>query len=295
MFGNNGKLLFIAIVCFVNFACKNQSSEESKLIQLFETNAVQSGTAIEQSTRHTLHSLENRSEEPSYSEITTPWFKKAEQIYTDADLLIRKFKNFRLDNTNKNQQLTALYEDLQKFRKEYETTDSIYLLNFNKEFLFIKQVFQQIGINTTPNGEVAINAIEDPELSAGVALVENNIKMLLNNIVTYCFLKTNNTHSIGPDFYSSIVGQNAQIFEPGSTLEIYAGVGAFSKSSKPTILINGNQTPLNDMGYAKFKSKTPKTPGNYTMPVQISFFNQLTGKDEVKQVTIEYKVVKPCD
>jgi hypothetical protein len=294
MFGIKQKLLFTSIISLLIVACKNNSNENRELIQLFNSNTVESGRAIDQSTQLTLNLLENRSEEPTYSEVVTPWFKQAQRIYTDATPVINKFSDIKSDNTNNSQKLTALYKDLQNFRKDHETTDSFYLLEFNKDFLFIDLVFKQIGIITSPNGDIVIKNNIDPDVIPEITLVECKFKILLNNIITYCYSKIN-THSIGPDFYSSIVAQNAQIFEPGSTIEIYAGIGAFSKSSKPSVLINGNKIPLNDMGYAKFKSKTPKTPGNYTMPVQISFFNQLTGKDEIKQVTIEYKVVKPCD
>ena len=119
---------------------------------------------------------------------------------------------------------------------------------------------------------------------------QNNIKINENKIVAYCKHKIGSTD--GPGFfttYSAIIGQNAQVLKPESFFEINAGVGAYSKAALPTIYINGSKKELNESGVAIAKMKTPIKPGNYKVPVLITFIDENGLKREVKQ-TIEYAV-----
>lgn len=78
-------------------------------------------------------------------------------------------------------------------------------------------------------------------------------------------------------------------------LTINAGIGTYSKAAQPKIRINGIIAPLNEEGIAIYQLKAPKKPGEYTVPVVISYFNLITGKEEIKSINIDYTVTKPCD
>jgi gliding motility-associated protein GldM len=91
------------------------------------------------------------------------------------------------------------------------------------------------------------------------------------------------------DSYAAIVGQNSNYLMPGQELEIKAGVGAFSKAAKPKIFIGGTGVEIGEEGFALYKT-TAGGVGNRTIPVKIVYFNQTTGKEEVKEVNVEYTV-----
>ncbi|MEJ7684300.1 MAG: GldM family protein [Segetibacter sp.] len=57
---------------------------------------------------------------------------------------------------------------------------------------------------------------------------------------------------------------------PGQELVITAGVGAFSKSARPSISIDGAGMPLNPQGVAEYKT-TVGGPGSYSKKVRITF------------------------
>ena len=76
---------------------------------------------------------------------------------------------------------------------------------------------------------------------------------------------------------------------PGQDLEIKAGVGAFSKAAQPTISIGGSNVAIGEEGYALYKTQAGGV-GSHSVPVRISFFNQTTGKEDVREVKIDYVV-----
>jgi gliding motility-associated protein GldM len=79
---------------------------------------------------------------------------------------------------------------------------------------------------------------------------------------------------------------------PGEEIEITAGVGAYSKSSAPVISINGAGVSLGEEGFASYKM-TASSVGSHSVPVRISYMNQVTGKQEVLEKNVEYTVAAP--
>ena len=117
---------------------------------------------------------------------------------------------------------------------------------------------------------------------------QNDIKTSENKVVAFCHQKVGEVKVVF-DSYAAIVGQNSNYLMPGQQLEIKAGIGAFSKAAQPTINIGGANVAIGDEGYALQKVDAGGV-GSHTVPVRISFFNQTTGKDEVKEVNVEYTV-----
>ncbi len=117
---------------------------------------------------------------------------------------------------------------------------------------------------------------------------QNDVKTSENNVVSFCHEQVGKVEIVF-DSYAAIVGQNSNYLMPGQELEIKAGVGAFSKASLPKISIGGSMRPLEPEGYALFKTQAGGM-GNHTVPVSITYFNQITGKEETKEVNVEYTV-----
>jgi hypothetical protein len=93
------------------------------------------------------------------------------------------------------------------------------------------------------------------------------------------------------DSYSAIIGQSSQYVKQGEEIEVIAGVGMFSKASKPTIIINGENIALSEDGTARYKIKALGIPGKHSIPATINF-TDLKGKRQVIRKDIEYTVIK---
>jgi gliding motility-associated protein GldM len=120
---------------------------------------------------------------------------------------------------------------------------------------------------------------------------QNDIRTSENKVVTFCHEQVGKVEIVF-DSYAAIVGQTSNYVMPGQTFSVNAGVGAYSKAAQPTITIGGSAVGLGEEGFAT-KEITAGGPGTYSVPVRISYFNQTTGKQEVKDVKIDYTVGSP--
>ena len=77
-------------------------------------------------------------------------------------------------------------------------------------------------------------------------------------------------------------------------MEIIAGVGAFSRRSKPVFTIKNKNVPIDENGTAILRFKAPHTPGKHFVPVKINFINEV-GKEEEVIKNVEYTVIKEPD
>ncbi|MCR6720544.1 MAG: gliding motility protein GldM [Chitinophagaceae bacterium] len=117
---------------------------------------------------------------------------------------------------------------------------------------------------------------------------QNDVKTAENKIVAFCHNKVGEVKVVF-DSYAAIVGQNSNYLMPGEEITINAGIGAFSKDAKPTIQIGNSTVPIGPEGFAEMKIAGGGI-GEHSVPVRISYFNQFTGKDEVVERTVKYKV-----
>jgi gliding motility-associated protein GldM len=117
---------------------------------------------------------------------------------------------------------------------------------------------------------------------------QNDVKTTENKVVSYFHQKVGEVKVVF-DAYAAIVGQNSTYLMPGQSIEIKAGVGAFSKAARPTISIGGNAAPLLDSGFAR-ATLPAGTNGAHSVPVTVRYFNQITGKEEVLNYDVKYVV-----
>jgi gliding motility-associated protein GldM len=120
---------------------------------------------------------------------------------------------------------------------------------------------------------------------------QNDIKTAENKLVAFCHTKVGEVKVIF-DSYAAIVGQSTNYAMPGQEIKITAGIGAYSKASAPKITINGASVAIGEEGFASYPI-TASGVGSHSVPVRISYFNQVSGKEEVKDVNVEYTVASP--
>jgi gliding motility-associated protein GldM len=91
------------------------------------------------------------------------------------------------------------------------------------------------------------------------------------------------------DKFEILTSQNSTYLLPGQTLEVKAGIGAFSSAAKPTITINGVSQVANDSGFARYTT-TIGGGGSGSVPVTVSFKDPNTGETVQKSTTVNYTV-----
>ncbi|MBL7739248.1 MAG: gliding motility protein GldM [Chitinophagaceae bacterium] len=117
---------------------------------------------------------------------------------------------------------------------------------------------------------------------------QNDVRTSENRVVQFCHNKVGEVNVVF-DSYGAVIGQSSNYLMPGQEIEITAGVGAFSKKAQPTIVIGGSTVQIDADGAAHTKLPGGGI-GSHTIPVKITYMNQETGKLEVIEKTVEYKV-----
>lgn len=98
---------------------------------------------------------------------------------------------------------------------------------------------------------------------------QNDIKNSEAQVVEYCHKEIGEVEIIYDEF-AALANSNSQYLMPGEELVITAGVGAFSKAARPSVMVDGSSVPLKPDGSAEYKT-TVGNPGSYTKKVRISF------------------------
>lgn len=285
-------LLNPALSIFVLLLTSCSNKKEQEFNQLLIRSFNDSEKIIYRSTLLILRLLEDKTYEPATTDRATPWHNRAVEINKITNDLIQFIDTL---NTKKftGKDLSILYNKIIAYKSLMPDNNPDLNESFSNEFRSINSILYISGIDSS-------NQTNTPEINVPyksstllLATLKSKLRNFENKLIQYC---NSNTSIITPEFetYSMIVAQNANILATGSKIEIKAGMGALSRAAKPTFTFEGTTVELNDEGYASFSKKVSDEPGNYKTPVRVSFFNQTTGREETKEVIIEYKVVKPC-
>ncbi|MEY2640103.1 MAG: hypothetical protein RIR90_1585 [Bacteroidota bacterium] len=107
---------------------------------------------------------------------------------------------------------------------------------------------------------------------AGITILskfQNDIKNAESQVIEYCHKEIGEVEIVYDEF-QALAGTNATYLMPGDELVITAGIGAFSKSAKPSVSVDGASASLNADGMAEYKT-TVGNPGEYTKRVNINY------------------------
>ncbi|HKG69121.1 MAG TPA: gliding motility protein GldM [Segetibacter sp.] len=119
---------------------------------------------------------------------------------------------------------------------------------------------------------------------------QNDVRNSEAQVVDYCHRQIGSVELVYDEF-QAFAGTNSQYLMPGQELVITAGVGAFSKSARPTVSIDGSGMALNPQGVAEYKT-TVGGPGTYSKKVRISFIKP-DGTPGLLEKEVPYTVGSP--
>jgi hypothetical protein len=248
------------------------------------------------SSNQILHSLDKKSREPATMERAGLLLSKAKLIQELSADAFNYIEGLKKTITITTEAENDLFARLMKYKEDILAVDSSIREEFASNLNFISRPFDSAKLMANDFIKTFFRNTTPLLTSAMLAKLQNNIKIIENKTITYCLNKIGSTDGEGfLEYFSAIVGQNSKIFKPGDLLEIKAGMGAFSKATRPTIIINGNQIPLEGEGYSLYKIQVSGNPGKYKVPLRIKYFNQVTGKETEVDYNVEYTVTKPCD
>ncbi len=309
------KMINIMYLVLTALLALNVSSEILNAFKTVRRSLEATNNTVNQSTATIMKSLEDKTTEPETKERADIWFAKAQKIVkfsADLNSYIEGIKNEIIKEAGgKPGALSGFKEDnldivTRMMVKQGRGKDLLAALNkYSADILSIEtdpvvaaefKSAINIDVSNPPGQDGKTKAWEIAYFNmvptvAGLTILskfQNDVKTSENKLVTLCHQKVGEVKVIF-DTYAAIVGQNSNYLMPGQDLEIKAGIGAFSKTSRPTITIGGASVPIGEEGYALYKTQAGGV-GSHSVPVRISFFNQTTGKDDVKEVTVEYVV-----
>lgn len=243
-----------------------------------------------------METIEDKTTFPETAEIASHWYPKAKEV---TDISFDLYQNIDLMNINASNYPASgknLYNSIKMYVAKILQVDAELRIESENSQLFNKESFFSTCRNAEEFADKYFKNLNEDSYATVLNGIKNDIAVAENRLITQCLNKIGYLDGCGfSTSYSAIVGQNSKIFSPGEEIEINAGIGSYSKSSQPEIIINGISVPLGIEGYSGYTKKVQKIPGNYSIPVEIRFFNQLTGKKEERIVNIEYTVARPCN
>ena len=310
------KMINIMYLFLTAMLALNISAEILNAFKTVNRSLENTNTTVNTSTDAILKSLLQKTMEDATRERATMWYPKAQEavkiskeLYDYIGTIKKEILTLagataadptKYDEGNQSivtklmvddKKAKELFAKLSEYKKRILAIDPAIDSNF-KESL-------QIDLSNPPGQDGKVKPWEIAYFNmvptvAGLTILskfQNDIKTNENKVVAFCHQKVGEVKLVF-DSYAAIVGQSTNYAMPGQEIEITAGVGAYSKSSSPQISINGAGVSLGEEGYASYKM-TASSVGSHTVPVKISYFNQVTGKQEVLEKNVEYTVAAP--
>jgi len=283
---------FIFIVFFS--ACSERPKNELELFKALDESLLNSNKTINRSTETLLMLLQEKAEAPSSSYRAKLWLPKAiltQKLSTDVILNIEVFRSSLKKEPVRKIKGEELYDRLLSYQESVFAIDS-QMTNVFKTIEIIKTPKINSSDGVRENMEALFKNIPVEAAMAILSQFQNNVRNLENRMIGFCNSKVYS--EVWFDFYSTIIGQSCNYVRGGTNMEIYAGVGAFSKSVNPSISIYNKSITVGYDGVAVYKFKASNRAGKHFIPVKISYTDQ-DGKQQIVEKVVEYTVMKEPD
>lgn len=218
------------------------------------------------------------------------WKEVGEMIDLHAKPAESAIENLRREKNPETDSLESLYTALCQFRDVVLNIDSSLKEDFSNMLKFFPGQKDHLLTNSKEFHRFYFASGNENEIQIQLSKLLCDILDLKKRMLTYCNRKS--LPGCDLTFYSQsfLVGVSTEITQPGGKISIYAGLGSFSPNSNAKVWIGGKTIPLNSAYYASKTITAPSKPGTYRTPIVITYFNQVTGKEEVDSSYITYTV-----
>lgn len=307
------KMINLMYLVLTALLALNVSSEILNAFKTVNNSLQNTNNTITNSTSTIMASLQDAINEPQTAEKAKEWYPKAEraqQLSQTAYTYIQGLKDrilresgfdpskgdssFKEDNLDVTTRIMVekgegkkLREMLAKYKDEMLAIDPSIKAQFEKTLQI--DVSMPPVVNENNNTWQAAYFHMVPSVAALTILskFQNDVKTSENRIVSFCHEQVGKV-KVRFNQFAAIVGQSSNYLMPGQELSIKAGIGAFSTEAKPTITIGGANVPLNDKGFAEWKT-TVNSIGTNSIPIHFVYIDQ-NGQQKTYDDKIEYTV-----
>ena len=303
------KMINIMYLVLTALLAINISAEILNAFKTINESLEKTNTAVNASTEQIIASLNQKMNDPATRDRATIWKPKADQVagfakeaYSFLDGLKKEIvaastKGGKLKEDEQNATTRILVKEgkgkqllevLKRYKESVLKVDPKIETEFANSFAVNLDAPKSENSNKKTWEEAYFYMAPAVGVLSILSKFQNDVRTSENKVVTFCHEQVGKVEVVF-DSYAAIVGQNSNYLMPGQKLEIKAGIGAFSKEAKPTIMIGGAAVPIGEEGFA-LKELDGGAVGPHTIPVTISYTNQNTGQVERKEVKVEYIV-----
>ncbi len=287
------KPVVIAVILSTLFtACSPGKKDENDLIHELNQNLKGTTGIISLYMDSQFKELEYKSTLNCHKEIAMACLKMAKIIREETGSILQYIYDLEQQDTD-NPSYGMLFKNLSDYRNKILLADTTLNTWFPHAFDFLKvSMFRITGDSSGKKNDKTGKELNMEEKKVNFSLLVNQIHVLQSKILTYYKVQLGCiTESF--EAYSMLVGQSSNYLEPGSALEITAGLGIFSTAKVPVIKFNKIPVPVNYNGVAVYKFNVPVKPGKYHVHAEINYTNA-AGYEETRTIPVEYTVIAPC-
>lgn len=296
------KMINLMYLVLTAMLALNVSAEILNAFRTVDNSLISTNKTIDQSTATIMKSLEDKKSDPQSKMKAEIWYPKAEkatQLSADVFNYIQKLRmqimtaaqfnptkennfdsSFKQDNLDIATRIMVeegegkkLYAKLAEYKKNLLAIDPEIAKEFGNSL--------QIDLNMPKTQDKGNKTWEAayfhmvPTIAAVTILskFQNDVKTSENKVVAFCHQQVGHV-TVRFDNFAPIIGQSSNYLMPGQTIEIKAGVGAFSAAAKPTITIGGQVQTVNDSGFVRYSTPVAAGLGQKSIPVHIVYTDQ---------------------
>lgn len=294
-----------------------QPKENTEQLKAINMSLEKSNDFIKNAANHVLMEMEEKTHRPEYKAKANLWFPVMKKVEANTDTLleiIEKLKGevvkqsgtLKLDNVV----ILSLLNNLASFKNNFPAyVNIIDSSEWPNPYKCLKRDCENIRksipllqgypeVSNTEQSNDYINKWLVNNLRGSSALMTMVVLNKLKNDLLYTrsILMDHISMQVGCvdgpgsyDAYYAIAVLNSSYVKRGQTIEVTAGMGAFSFGRRPRVIIAGNEVKLDDGAKAVHRFKADGKPGKHRLKVNIEFTNAEGSLDSMNQ-TLEYEI-----
>lgn len=295
----NYVFLLFSFVLATLFSCSERNTDNSAVIKTLDEGLHNSNIKIDSETNSLYRIIETKLLDQKFSPQANRWEPVAYKIQLLSDDLynyIDSLKNDLKQQANffkSKKKGIELYDRLRNYKQNLLELNPEINSRFRNKFLLTSKSFDFRIDNKKDFNETFLNNTSAEFVLALLTKFQNNIRIIENDMVSFCYSKIENTES---DYnnYTLLISQSRNEVSPGQNIQLLVGVGIFSKASKPKINIDGRAISLGDNGAADYTFKASAQTGIHIVPIKVEYVN-LEGITKSFSDTVKYNVSKKHD
>jgi hypothetical protein len=302
------------VIASLLFSCNNNSRQQLQVNKIAAEGLLQSIQSITDNNNIIYKALQERLSEPYSAVQARLWQPKAFLIKEKSDSLfiyfewliveLKKSAGLKLmdlkeeyDESNIDavaKTLTGANSPEKIIKKLYQYKNDVLAVDpelnetFGKNIVIISRQYQTIYNKEN----AAADLFKDIPVLAAIVLLrrfQNNIKNIEENFIRFCFYKIP-SGSCGFQIIQPLISQSSSIVSKGEKIKIVAGIGAYSVTINPKIIIDGKKFETSETdGIAESEFIAPDKKGKYSKTVSIEFTG-IDGKRHTSSRIITYTV-----